>query len=397
MIPDSFKHIINGTFVFMLCTSLISCSFQTEQTDAVLPVAKRQTAAETVQTNVWAPESESSADEQEQVYEYAIDPYAVTAGVRDTLSSAACEAYRKTVDAILAAAETVGMTERHADAVVSALAECFPLVWLAENLTFIPYTTQTEETDKPDEPDDESAADGFLHITYKHDKQEHVEKVAEFFNRTAFIMNDSGAAAASTKETAAILLFRYTAKTVTDIAGKRTSSYDALMKGTDEAAGDIKYDGGGSHALAYIYLLLQAGVDCTAVTGMFYDSPRVMCAVMIGSDLFYCDPAGEMSNSIGGGLHFFGLNDSDLLAEGSGSPVEAGFVSHSLFNYIHSGKEDTGEEEEPSDPSFILSSDIKRYEVFRNSDYFEYKNENAKGQILLYYSDFSDPLVYNLQ
>lgn len=391
--------------ILTLCAILSSCSSgEVIHTPAV---ANMETETEQLRTYVWEAETETeTAVYDKSDYEYDFKLYAVTAGQRDALTPSAYEAYCKTIDAFINATETVEMTADQADAVVSALAECFPPVWLAESLIFTPdkAETQTEETTAGEESEESvtnrNTIHGILNITYKYDKTEHSENIDGFFKRTAFIMNDSGAATAATDEIAAILLYRYTAKTVKDVAGKRTSSYDAIIYGTDEAEGDIKYSSGGSHTLAYIYFLLQSGIECTAVTGIFYNSPRMLCAVINGNELFYCDPAGEMNDTMGAGLNFFGINDTDLSAEGLASPIKAGIIPIFVFNYI-SAVAETPESEESAKtdmtekpvPSFILVSDSNRYNLFRGSDYFEF--DEVKSQITVYYRGQFDPEVYN--
>lgn len=402
------KSHLNTAVILTLCAILSSCfSGEVVHTPAAAG-GETEPFTEQLRTYVWGTETETETSEHEESdYEYDFKLYAVTGGQRDALAPSAYEAYCKTVDAFINASEAVEMTADQADAVVSALAECFPPVWLAESLIFIPDTaeTQSEETTAVEGSEEsvinQNPMNGILKITYKYDKTGHSENLDGFFKRTAFILNDSGAATAATDEIAAILLYRYTAKMVTDVAGKRTSSYDAMIYGTDEADGDIKYSSGGSHTLAYIYLLLQSGIDCTAVTGLFYNSPRMLCAIMNGSELFYCDPAFEMNDTMGAGLNFFGLNDADLSAEGLASPVEAGIIPIFLFNYISasssaetsvSGETAETEETEKSVPSFILMSDSIRYNLFRGSDYFEF--DKVSSQITVYYRGQFDPEVY---
>ncbi|MHB1154182.1 MAG: hypothetical protein ACYCWE_20625 [Eubacteriales bacterium] len=395
---------LHTAVILILCAILSSCSPGELIYAPAAADVETEPFTEQLRTYVWETESETAVYE-EPGYEYDFKLYAVTAGQRDALTPFAYDVYCKTVDAFINASETIEMTADQADTVVSALAECFPPVWLAESLTFTPYTaeTQSEETTAGDESEesDESAINqnpinGILKITYKYDKIKHSENIDSFFKRTAFIMNDSGAATAATDEIAAILLYRYTAKTVTDVAGKRTSSYDAIMYGTGEADGDIKYTSGGSHILAYIYFLLQSGIDCTAVTGLFYNSPRMLCAVMNDGELFYCDPAGEMNDTMGAGLNFFGINDAGLSDEGLSSPVEAGISAIFLFHYISSDSAaeepaDSEETEKPV-PSFILKSDSVRYNVFRGSDYFEF--DDKESQITVYYRGSFDQEIY---
>lgn len=403
---------LHTAVILTLCAILPSCSSVEVINTPATADGETEPFTEQLRTYVWETETETeTAEYEESDYEYDFKLYAVTAGQRDALTPSAYEVYCKTVDAFINASETVEMTAEQADAVVSALAECFPPVWLAESLIFTPdiAEAQSEETTTGEGSEEskesvisQNPINGILKITYKYDKTKHSENIDSFFKRTAFIMNDSGAATAATDEIAAILLYRYTAKTVTDVAGKRTSSYDAIMYGTDEAAGDIKYSSGGSHTLAYIYLLLQYGINCTAVTGMFYNSPRMLCAVINGSELFYCDPAGEMNDTMGAGLNFFGINDADLSAEGLASPVEAGIIQLFVFSYTSaasvaetpaSGESAETEETEKPVPSFILVSDSVRYNIFRGSDYFEF--DEVKSQITVYYRGQFDPEVYN--
>ncbi len=397
------KLCLYTAFILTLCAILSSCSPGEVIYAPAAADAETEPLIEQLRTYLWETENETAVYE-EPGYEYDFKLYAITAGQRDALTPLAYDVYCKTVDAFINASETVEMTAGQADTVVSALAECFPPVWLAESLTFTPYTAeaQSEETTAGDKSEEsaisQNTINGMLKITYKYDKTKHSENIDGFFKRTAFIMNDSGAATAATDEIAAILLYRYTAKTVTDVAGKRTSSYDAIMYGTDEADGEIKYTSGGSHILAYVYFLLQSGIDCTTVTGLFYNSPRMLCAVMNGGELFYCDPAGEMNDTMGAGLNFFGINDSDLSDEGLASPVEAGIIPIFLFNYISSASAAENPESEESEetkktvPSFVLVSDSVRYIIFRGSDYFEFDDE--KSQITVYYRGSFDTEIY---
>lgn len=337
---------IYGAVVPILCMFFIACS--SGKTGVSPPDTTAEPAAVITRTYNWETEP-AAAQVTESVFTHGINYYAVTAGQRDILTPSGYEAYCRTIDAFLNASESVGMTADQADTVVPALADCFPPVWLAQSIAFVPGKADTITEDMAEEAKpglsgeaatEQNAVQGTLKIIYKYDEAEHTAKIGDFFNRIAYIMNDSGAADAANSEAAVILLYRYTAKTVTDVAGKRTSSYSAIMYGSGEADGDIKYAGGGSHALAYIYLLLQSGIECTAVTGSFHASPWMICAVIIGGSLFYCDPAGEMNATAGSGLKYFGLNDRDLLADGLTEPLRKDAAPLFLFDYIPAVRSD---------------------------------------------------------
>jgi hypothetical protein len=375
--------------ILSLCLMLSSCSAGAGNTPGITAAA--QTAAPSTGSATAEPETEE--------YEFEFKPYAITAARRGLLSDDAYEAYCRTVDAFLAAATEVKMTAGEADAVVSALCECFPPLWLADSLVFEPDTPAAETTADTTAESETSAADGTgepqteiggtLRIAYKHDRDEHLERINGFFRRTAFIMHECGVSDAS--EIAAVSLYRYVATNVTDVAGKRTSSYDAIMSGAvmSGSGGEnekIKYEGGGSQALCYIYLLLQAGTDCTAVRGSFYGSPRLWCAAEIDGEWFWFDPGAEMNDTSGHGLMHFGMTDADLEEAGHTPPRETGFGLDCGFY--------TGPDTEPAaaaEPFIPVCSD-ERYALFRGCDYFETDAENKR--LIIYYSDLTEPALY---
>lgn len=342
----------------------------------------------------------------------------VSCARRTQLEEAGCAAlYADFIELLEQGGESLEMTLPEAALCVQTFYESSPAAFLIESFAFAPdapsedgtaseIESETEtaaetepetepetaaETDAETEPEPEEpslpALPGTLRVTYKTERAVYLERLAQLRTHAARILVLSGATEAQSDEERLLLLYRWTAKSITDWTGSDVSAWQAITsEGKSLRADGASYPGGGTQAMTLQFLWMQLGLDCAPVTAAG-SGTRLLSGFRLREQWYYADPNYEMADSAGEGLRYFGMNDAACAEEGltafcAGLALPEGYLTvpeELAFSGI------PGEELAASDTA---------YAAFRSSIHAEFAADHT-GVTLASWG--SDPVFYSFR
>lgn len=135
-------------------------------------------------------------------------------------------------------------------------------------------------------------------ITYKYEEEEHAKKIDEFKAAVSSIMNECGYGEVSNSRYV-LNLYTYISSNVT-IDNSVTTVMDTVINKKGISA---------SISGMFEYLLLQAGISACHIMNLDSNSiARMLSMAEFNGNVYYFDPASEISETKGKGLVYFAMN-----------------------------------------------------------------------------------------
>lgn len=214
-------------------------------------------------------------------YEYTFNPYAIADIYVESYGEDFFEYYKGFCDAVLAGEDSF---------------ECpdYDTYWKILDAAYICLPITSDCLDMP-EYGENNIVDGRCDIVYRYSVEEHQNNVREFINKVEEIIT-TNIQEGDTEFEKALNLYEYCVYTYV---------YDYEQFETGLVSGD-KYPGGyrtimdetgicQDLAVAYAYLLLQAGVDSDVVYGQNEETAHAWNIVRINNQYYYMDVASQIS------------------------------------------------------------------------------------------------------
>ena len=258
---------------------------------------------------------------------------------RTQLEEAGCAAlYADFIELLEQGGESLAMTLPEAALCVQTFYESSPAAFLIESFAFAPDAPAEDETSSEAEAETETDAEtapemasetesepkepslpalpGTLRVAYKTERAVYLEQLEQLRTHGSRILALSGATEAQSDEERLLLLYRWTAKSITDWTGGDVSAWQAITsEGKSLSADGAAYPGGGTQAMTLQFLWMQLGLDCAPVTATG-SGTRLLSGFRLREQWYYADPNYEMADSAGEGLRYFGMNDAACAEEG---------------------------------------------------------------------------------
>lgn len=318
----------------LICAVLQGCGSKNEMSDSSLPKEASSTAP--VESPAWEDTSTDHAESEiedtpaestgdpfnqtdvrsKQQGHYVFQPKVCSVYMEEVFGKAMCEAWYNFVDAVMAGEDTFACPDQHTyDWMMGQFRErCFPVL--------------TELTDYAWDREN-SVIDGMASFTYLVPKEEAAARIAAFAEQIEGILNEALEDDYTDLEKALALYDYFTWHYEYDYDLNERQMRESVI---DEVTTVRFFDTGmgicQQISTAYSYLLMQAGVEATVMSGpRGYDGiGHQWSYVRIGGKDYHIDPTYAIGDK--GSLSYFMMTDEQRFLEDSYDPADFCITSH---------------------------------------------------------------------
>ena len=289
-------------------------------------------------------------DEPEEKADFSFDKYLRSLPYAGSPTATADESYTALVDAVENRTEKICVPAEDRDFIVSALFDSYLPAALLSGISGLDYDevieTESETVGEETAPAVETAAPApedssgeiietetelnvrkmtELTLAFRYEAEDHKAALDFFYSSAAVILSKTVKEGMSETEKA-LSIYSWTAANIEDAASNGISAFDVIASKGGRPSGEAVYSSSGAtHAGAFQYLALQAGLRCASVSSAIRQGSGAWNTVELDGEYFHVNAAYEYTDTSGSGLMWFGKKDSDMTAEGFGAEFVFGY------------------------------------------------------------------------
>ncbi len=304
-----------------LCTALTGCSQTAKPSESAPEQSIAEITTAMPETTLSAVSETTVASEPEEPARFTFQPKVCSDLIRETIGETMCETWYQMVDAMMEGKESFACPDQETfDWVIGQFpALCFPVVqdMVSRSLIREPYFE-----------------DGVAYFSYTVPKEEFKEKVDQFAELIENILNETMKPDYTDFEKAYALYQYFTENYTYDRDHYNTLQTD-ILNARESSACHIFYDKTGictEIASAYTYLLMQAGVNATVMSGeCAYDGiGHAWSFIELDGKYYHIDPTFALgSNTLG----YFLMTDAER-ENGGEFPIDT-YIITSCYTQEH--------------------------------------------------------------